>query len=136
MVMRDRNDSTDTEVAEATELMSHQDGSTSTANDPLQMTTPQISVMAILALVLSVFGILLIPGIIGLILGTVALWQINRSEGRLLGREIALVAVVLSTVLLVYHMIFLGFAYATAGVAGYLIEAINGFFGTIAGWFE
>ena len=60
--------------------------------------------LSILALVLSAFGILLVPGIIGLVLAVVALWQINRSEGRLIGRELALAALVLCTVLLIYHL--------------------------------
>ena len=40
---------------------------------------PKISVMAIVALVLSVFGILLVPAILGLILAALALRQIDRS---------------------------------------------------------
>jgi hypothetical protein len=96
---------------------------------------PQISVTAIVALVLSAFGILLAPGILGLILATVALRQINRSEGRLVGRELAVAALVLSTVLLIYHLIFLGAVTAAGAVAVYLGSAIDGFFSSIAGWF-
>jgi predicted PurR-regulated permease PerM len=97
---------------------------------------PQISVMAIVALVLSAFGILLVPGIIGLILAVVALWQINRSEGRLVGRELAVSALVLSTVLLIYHLIFLGAITAAAAAANFLGSAIDGFFSSIAAWFD
>ncbi len=96
----------------------------------------QISVTAILALVFSVFGILLVPGIIGLILAGIAMWQINKSEGRLLGREIAVSALVLSSVLLVYHLIFLGAITAAAAAANALTGAINGFFESIGGLFN
>ncbi len=96
---------------------------------------PQISVTAIVALVLSAFGILLAPGILGLILATVALRQINRSEGRLVGRELAVAALVLSTVLLIYHLIFLGAVTAAGAVAVYLGSAIDGFFSSISEWF-
>ena len=97
---------------------------------------PQISVTAIVALVFSVFGILLIPGIIGLILAGISMWQINKSEGRLLGREIAVSALVLSSVLLIYHLIFLGAITAAAAAASALTGAINGFFESIGGWFN
>jgi len=99
-------------------------------------TQTQISVTAIVALVFSVFGILLIPGIIGLILAVVAMWQINRSEGRLLGREIAVSALVLSSVLLIHHLIFLGAITAAAAAANAMTGAINGFFESIGGWFK
>ncbi|MBL67434.1 MAG: hypothetical protein CMO74_03115 [Verrucomicrobiales bacterium] len=97
---------------------------------------PQISVMAIVALVLSAFGILLIPGILGLILATVAMWQINRSEGRLIGRELAIAALTLSTVLLIYHLIFLGAVSAVGAATGFLIGQINDFFNGLAGIFR
>ena len=44
---------------------------------------PQISALAIIALVMASLGILLIPGLIGLVTGIVALWQIEESRGRL-----------------------------------------------------
>lgn len=96
----------------------------------------QVSVIAIVALVFSVFGILLVPGIIGLILAGIAMYQINKSQGRLLGREIAVSALVLSSVLLVYHLIFLGAITVAAAAAGALTETINGFFKSIGGWFN
>ena len=96
----------------------------------------QISVTAIVALVFSAFGILLVPGIIGLILAGVSMWQINKSEGRLLGREIAVSALVLSSVLLIYHLIFLGAITAAAAAASALTGAINSFFESIGGWFN
>jgi len=112
------------------------DNGAPTEEQPVIAAQPQISVMAIVALVLSAFGILLVPGILGLILGTVAMWQINKSEGRLLGRELAISALILSTVLLIYHLIFLGAITAAAAAASALTGAINGFFESIAGWFK
>ncbi len=112
------------------------DNGAPTEEQPVTPAQPQISVIAIVALVLSAFGILLVPGILGLILSIVAMWQINKSEGRLLGRELAISALVLSTVLLIYHLIFLGAITAAAAAASALAGAINGFFESIAGWFK
>ena len=103
---------------------------------PVASAQPQISVMAIVALVLSAFGILLIPGILGLILAAVAMRQINKSEGRLVGRELAVSALVLSTVLLIYHLIFLGVITAAATAASALTGAVNGFLDSIGVWFK
>ena len=136
MVMRDLHESTETESAEATELISQQEKSDTHPAGPANPIQPQVSVTALLALVLSVFGLLLVPGIIGLILAVVALWQINRSDGQLIGREIAVTALILSTVLLVYHLILWGFVTAAAAAAGFMIDSIDGFFGWIASWFE
>jgi len=97
---------------------------------------PQISVTAIVALVFSAFGILLVPGILGLILATVAMWQINKSDGRLVGRELAVSALVLSSVLLIYHLIFLGAITAAAAAVNTLTEAMNGFLESIGKWFN
>ncbi|SVC87310.1 uncharacterized protein METZ01_LOCUS340164, partial [marine metagenome] len=55
------------------------DNGTPTDQPAVAPAQPQISVMAIVALVLSVFGILLVPAILGLILAAVALRQIDRS---------------------------------------------------------
>ena len=112
------------------------DNGTPTDQPAVAPAQPQISVMAIVALVLSAFGILLVPGVLGLILAAVAMWQINRSDGRLVGRELAVSALVLSTVLLIYHLIFLGAITAAAAAASALVGAINGFFESIAGWFK
>jgi len=121
--------------SESAATVKHDNGAP-TEEQPLTVAQPQISVTAIVALVLSAFGILLVPGILGLILGTVAMWQINKSEGRLLGRELAISALMLSTVLLIYHLIFLGAITAAAAAASALTGAINGFFESIGGWFN
>jgi prepilin-type processing-associated H-X9-DG protein len=52
--------------------------------------------MAIASLVLGIFGCLGVTGIVGLILGTVALVRINQSRGRLKGNGQAIAGIVLS----------------------------------------
>ena len=137
MTMEETRKTVKKKSSEKAATVKHDNGTpkdSSVANEPVAQA--QISVTAIVALVFSVFGILLVPGIVGLILAGIAMWRINKSEGRLLGREIAVSALVLSSVLLIYHLIFLGAITAAAAAASALTGAVNGFIESIGGWFN
>ena len=92
---------------------------------------PQISALAIIALVMASLGILLIPGLIGLVTGIVALWQIEESRGRLLGREIAITAICLSLVMLVLCWIIMLLLTTVGGIISGMLTSISNFFGSL-----
>ena len=92
---------------------------------------PQISALAIIALVMASLGILLIPGLIGLVTGIVALWQIEESRGRLLGREIAITAICLSLVMLVLCWIIMLLLTTVGGIISGMLNSISNFFGSL-----
>ena len=92
---------------------------------------PQVSALAIIALVMASLGILLIPGLIGLVTGIVALWQIEESRGRLLGREIAISAICLSLVMLVLCWITLLILSTLGGIIGGVLNGVSNFFGKL-----
>jgi len=64
------------------------------------------SSLAIASLVLSVFGFLVFPGLLGLVCGLLALSRIRKSGGALKGRALASIGIMLSLVMLVLVTIF------------------------------
>jgi hypothetical protein len=64
--------------------------------------------LAVASLILGILGCFGITAIIGLILGVVALNQINRSRGRLGGQGMAVAGIVVSSVLLVFCLFYGG----------------------------
>ncbi len=102
-----------------------------TAETPHAPGPPQVSALAIIALVMASLGILLIPGLIGLVTGIVALWQIEESRGQLLGREIAITAICLSLVMLVLCWITILILSTLGGIVSGLLNGISNFFGNL-----
>jgi Domain of unknown function (DUF4190) len=77
--------------------------------------SPKLSVVAVLAFMAGVLGFTVIGSIVGMVLGLVAKFRINRSEGRLRGRGFAWAGIILSAVWLVA---------LTVAVVGFLLPAI------------
>ncbi len=72
-----------------------------TASPPVAP-TPQLSIMALMSLVLAFLGCLLIPQIVSLVLGVLALRRIRRSHGMLTGRGLAIGGICVSSVFLLF----------------------------------
>ena len=60
--------------------------------------TPKTSGLAIASLVCGIFGLLLLPGLLGVILGIIAISRINSSNGAIKGKGLAIGGLVLSVI--------------------------------------
>jgi hypothetical protein len=70
-------------------------------NNPYPQTTtatPKTSGLAIASLVCGIFGLLLLPGLLGVILGIIAISRINSSNGAIKGKGLAIGGLVLSLI--------------------------------------
>ena len=70
-------------------------------NNPYPQTTtatPKTSGLAIASLVCGIFGLLLLPGLLGVILGIIAISRINSSNGAIKGKGLAIGGLVLSVI--------------------------------------
>ena len=73
-------------------------------NNPYPQTstvTPKTSGLAIASLVCGIFGLLFLPGLLGVILGIIAISRINSSNGAIKGKGLAIGGLVLSGVTMV-----------------------------------
>jgi hypothetical protein len=69
---------------------------------------PKTSGLAVASLVCGLLGCLGVTAIVGLVLGIIGLRQINRSEGRLGGRGLAIAGIVISALMLLVVLVALG----------------------------
>jgi len=72
------------------------------ASPQFRAPAPQLSIMAVMSLVLSFLGCLLVPQMVSLVLGVVALRRIRRSQGMLTGRGFAVGGICVSSVVLLF----------------------------------
>lgn len=67
-------------------------------NSPPQLVKPKTSGLAIASLICSLFGIFILPGLIGVILGIIALVTIKKAAGKIGGEGLALAGIIVGAV--------------------------------------
>ncbi len=83
--------------------------SSSSQEDVPAQPLPRMSVMAILSLIFAVLGLACLPfGIVGLVLGIIALTKVNGSQGRLTGRGLAIAGLVVGALSILMMPIMAG----------------------------